>query len=176
MNDAPEAPGPRYQALIELLQTAEALWNASRVFFARWDLSPSQFNILSLLHDQPAGCTQIELSRRLIMHRSNVTGLLDRLEARGLARRQDNPVDRRAFMVVLTPAGKKLIRQIQTHYYHAAEAVWTGVSVPRARQLVSELAAVSANAERIAAVSANAERIAAAPDNSPKSRARAPKS
>lgn len=163
MNDAPEAPGPRYQALIELLQTAEALWNASRVFFARWNLSPSQFNILSLLHDQPGGCTQIELSRQLIMHRSNVTGLLDRLEARGLARRQNNPDDRRAFIVVLTPTGRKLIRQIQPHYYRAAEAVWTGVTISRARQLVSELAAVSANAER----------IAAAPDNPAKSGARA---
>ena len=163
VNDDLEGPGPRYQALIELLQTAGALWNASRVFFARWDLSPSQFNILSLLHDQPGGCTQIELSRRLIMHRSNVTGLLDRLEVRGLARRQNNPVDRRAFLVVLTPAGKKLVRQIQPHYYRAAEAVWTGVTISRARQLVSELAAVSAKAER----------IAGAPDSPVKSRARA---
>ena len=165
MNDNPEVPGPRYQALIELLQTAEALWNASRVFFARWDLSPSQFNVLSLLHDQTAGCTQIELSRRLIMHRSNVTGLLDRLEARNLVRRHDNPADRRAFIVVLTAAGKKLIREIQPHYYRTAEAVWTGIPAPRARQLVSELAAVSANAER----------IAAAPHNPPVSRARSRK-
>src|SRR5260370_35679642 len=110
MNDDPEGPGPRYQALIELLQTAEALWNASRVFFARWDLSPSQFNVLNLLHDQPGGCTQVELSRRLIMHRSNITGLLDRLEARGLVRRQDNPAHRPALNVVLNPAGTNLIR------------------------------------------------------------------
>src|SRR5260221_13601032 len=104
MNDDPEGPGPRYQALIELLQTAESLWNASRFFFARWDLSPSQFNILSLLHDVPGGCSQIELSRQLIMHRSNVTGLVDRLEARGLLQRRPNPTDRRAFNVVITAA------------------------------------------------------------------------
>src|ERR1700733_10022948 len=97
-------PGPRYQALIELLRTAETLWNASRAFFARWDLSPSQFNVLNLLHDLPGGCSQIELSRQLIMHRSNVTGLVDRLESRGLLRRTDSPTDRRAFTVILTPA------------------------------------------------------------------------
>src|SRR5580698_5762227 len=95
------APGPRYQALIELLRTAENLWNASRVFFARWDLSPSQFNVLNLLQDHPAGLTQAELSRSLIMHRSNATGLIDRLEGRGLVRRTDDPEDRRAFKVVL---------------------------------------------------------------------------
>ncbi|HEX4647076.1 MAG TPA: MarR family transcriptional regulator, partial [Verrucomicrobiae bacterium] len=116
MNARSASPGPRYETLLELLRAAEALWNASRVFFARWDLSPSQFNVLNLLHDQPGGCTQVELSRRLIMHRSNVTGLVDRLEARGLVRRQDNSADRRAFNVILTPAGAKLIRQVLPSY------------------------------------------------------------
>ena len=67
------APGPRYAALIQLLRTAEELWNASRVFFARWELSPSQFNLLNVLTEFPDGCTQSDLSRQLIMHRSNVT-------------------------------------------------------------------------------------------------------
>ena len=91
------SPGPRYRALLQLLRTAEALWNASRVFFARWDLSPSQFNILNLLCGRPGGCTQSELSHSLIMHRSNVTGLVDRLEARGLVQRRDSAKDRRAY-------------------------------------------------------------------------------
>ncbi len=144
-------PGPRYEALIELLRTAENLWNASRVFFARWDLSPSQFNILNLLQDHAEGLTQVELSRRLIMHRSNVTGLVDRLEARRLVQRKDDPVDRRAFNVVLTAAGLKLLREIEPHYYRAAETVWGRISPARARQLVAELSSVTANANRIAA-------------------------
>ena len=57
------SPGPRYRALLQLLRTAETLWNASRLFFVRWALSPSQFNVLNLLYDKPDGCTQIELSR-----------------------------------------------------------------------------------------------------------------
>jgi DNA-binding MarR family transcriptional regulator len=146
----PATPGPRYQALIELLRAAENLWNASRVFFARWDLSPSQFNVLNLLQDHPAGLAQIELSRRLIMHRSNVTGLVDRLEARHLVRRTDNPDDRRAFSVIVTPAGRKLLHEIEPHYYRAAETVWGSISPVRAKQLVAELTTVSANAGRIA--------------------------
>ena len=46
---------PGYRALMELLRTADTLWNASRVFFERWDLSPSQFNVLNLLRLSPAG-------------------------------------------------------------------------------------------------------------------------
>jgi len=168
MKGDPTSPGPRYQALIELLRTAEVLWNASRIFFARWDLSPSQFNILNVLHEHPAGCTQVELSRQLIMHRSNVTGLVDRLEARGFVRREDSPHDRRAFRVLLTSDGSRLLRQILPHYYQAAETVWTGVPIERARQLVSELAAVSATAEKISRlqppVSKNKQRNQALPD------------
>jgi len=150
MSASPPSPGPRYRALLQLLRTAEALWNASRNFFARWDLSPSQFNVLNLLHDQSAGCTQIELSRSLIMHRSNVTGLVDRLEARGLVQRHDSAHDRRAYRVVLTRAGKKLVQQILPRYYAAAEQVWGALPVARTHQLVSELTRVCANAEKVA--------------------------
>lgn len=149
MNRFPPAPGPRYRALLQLLRTAETLWNTSRVFFDRWNLSPSQFNLLNLLADQPDGRTQVELSRSLIMHRSNVTGLIDRLEARGLVRRHDSEHDRRAYRVMLTPAGRRLIVQILPHYYTAAEKVWGEISVSRAEQLVADLDRVCANAAAV---------------------------
>ena len=144
------SPGPRYSALIQLLRTAEELWNASRVFFARWDLSPSQFNLLNVLSDFPAGCTQSDLSRQLIMHRSNVTGLVDRLEERRLVTRKENATDRRAWLVVLTPAARKLLAELLPHYHAAAEQVWGKIPAARADKLVSELAAISENATRAA--------------------------
>ena len=144
------SPGPRYRALLQLLRTAETLWNVSRLFFARWDLSPSQFNILNLLCDRPEGCTQIELSRLLIMHRSNVTGLVDRLEARGLVQRRDSAHDRRVYRVISTAAGKKLLQQILPRYYAAAEEVWGTLPARRANQLINELTRICANAEGVA--------------------------
>ena len=137
----------RYQALLQLLRTSESLWNASRVFFDRWNLSPSQFNILNLLSLNPDGCTQVELSRLLIMHRSNITGLVDRLEKRHLLQRRDNPEDRRAYRVVLTPAGQKLIEKILPVYYAAAEEIWGNFPEARTKQLVGDLEKLSANIE-----------------------------
>ena len=147
-NSAP--PGPRYQALIQLLRTAEALWNASRAFFARWELSPSQFNLLNVLIDQPDGLTQTELSRALITHRSNITGLVDRLEQRRLVARRDVDADRRAYRVVLTAAGAALLRQILPHYHRAAEQAWGDISGKRAAQIVADLATVTETAARLA--------------------------
>ncbi len=139
--DAPATkPGPHYEALLQLLRTSESIWNASRVFFGRWDLSPSQFNILNVLRDSPDGVTQIELSRQLIMHRSNVTGMIDRLEQRLLVTRRDNPDDRRAYLVVLTPTAHKLLAEVLPAYHGAAESVFAGFSRKRSQMMTGELA------------------------------------
>lgn len=144
-------PGdPRYQALLQLLRTADALWSASRALFDRWNLGPSQFNILNLLDSQPAGLSQTELSRCLIMHRSNLTGLVDRLEQRGLVQRKDVAGDRRAYRVVLTEAGQRMINQILPHYFDSAVRVWDKVPPGRVASLQKDLRQAAANAARIA--------------------------
>lgn len=133
------APDPRYAALLALLRAADTVWNASRALFARWDLGPSQFNVINLLADQPGGLTQAELGRALIMHRSNVTGLVDRLERRGLLERREAAGDRRAWRVCLTPAGHRLWREIHPHYQDAARKVWGRLAARRARELTRVL-------------------------------------
>ena len=142
---------PRYRALMELLRTADTVWNASRLFFGRWDLSPSQFNVLNLLRLSHAGLSQSDLSRQLIMHRSNVTGLVDRLEKRRLVKRKEVAEDRRAYSVVLTAAGARLLRKILPRYYQDAVRVWDRLPARRATELIADLQRVTRNAERIAA-------------------------
>jgi DNA-binding MarR family transcriptional regulator len=150
MNPIQARPGPRYKALLQLLRSADTVWNASRVFFARWRLSPSQFNVLNLVYDQPHGLTQSVLSRALLMHRSNVTGLVDRLEARGLVRRRTLDGDRRVHRVVLSGAGRKLVERVLPTYYAAAETVWEPIPARRANELAAELDRIAVNAGRVA--------------------------
>ena len=50
-----------------------------------------------------------QISKRIFLSPSTVTGVIDRLEARGLvARRRDNP-DRRIISLVITDAGRRLV-------------------------------------------------------------------
>src|SRR5664279_969182 len=142
---------PGYRALMELLRTADTVWNASRVFFERWDLSPSQFNVLNLLYPNPGGLSQTDLSRQLIMHRSNLTGLVDRLEKRGLVARREVVADRRAYSVVLTAAGTRLLREILPRYYEEATRVWDRLPARRATELIADLQQVTRNVKQIAA-------------------------
>ena len=136
---------------MELLRAADTVWDASRIFFERWDLSPSQFNALNLLRLNPDGLSQTDLSRQLIMHRSNLTGLVDRLEKRGLVARQEVAADRRAYSVVLTPAGTRLLREILPRYYEEATRVWDRLPARRATELIADLQQVTRNVKQIAA-------------------------
>jgi DNA-binding MarR family transcriptional regulator len=49
-----------------------------------------------------------ELARRLDCDNSNITGIVDRLEARGLITRSPSPADRRVKLLVLTEQGQEL--------------------------------------------------------------------
>ena len=142
---------PRYTALLALLRAADTVWNASHALFSRWDLSPSQFNVLNLLADPPDGLTQSELGRALIVHRSNVTGLVNRLARRGLLTRRKAAGDRRAWRVALTPAGRRLWQQVHPHYRDAAVRVWGRLPARQARELARVLETLSVNAEALAA-------------------------
>jgi len=74
---------------------------------AEFELSPAQCHVLHLIepgHAVPMG----ELAGALSCDASNVTGLVDRLESRGLVSRQPSPADRRVKVLTLTGAGKRV--------------------------------------------------------------------
>ena len=73
--------------------------------WAEFDLTSAQGDLLCSLepgHSAP----MVALARSLHCHDSNVTGLVDRLEHRGLIERQSNPKDRRVKLIALTKAGE----------------------------------------------------------------------
>jgi DNA-binding MarR family transcriptional regulator len=71
----------------------------------RHDLTPVQARLLSRLLDGPQGMA--ELARCFGVEKAALTGLMDRAERRGLARRSPVPGDRRALQVTLTDVGRQ---------------------------------------------------------------------
>jgi MarR family transcriptional regulator, organic hydroperoxide resistance regulator len=71
------------------------------------ELSPAQCHVLHLIEpDRPLPMGQLALT--LACDASNVTGLVDRLESRGLVRRRPSAADRRVKVLVLTQTGSRL--------------------------------------------------------------------
>lgn len=75
------------------------------------NLTPQQAQLLCRLVGGPVGMT--ELSRLLHLERSSLSGLVDRVESRGLITRIRDSTDRRACHIALTPHGARLA--VQSH-------------------------------------------------------------
>ena len=105
---------PYAQSLSFLLSQVGA--RSAQLFAERlapFGVSPRAFGILSNL-DRAGGQTQQQLADALGIHRNNMVGLIDEMEAAGWVRRHRSQRDRRAFDVRLTRAGAALVARIST--------------------------------------------------------------
>jgi len=97
--------------VFNLLRTHSYLGPFIDANLRRRKLTSAQLNALLLLRQAgPEGMLMGEIGRKLVVTKSNVTGLVDRLERQGLAARADRP-DRRATAVRLTDAGARLLER-----------------------------------------------------------------
>ena len=99
---AGDAPVDVADGLVQLTTLVQAIY--ARVA-ERHDLTPVQARLLSVLLDGPRGMA--ELAHCFGVEKAALTGLMDRAERRGLARRSPVPGDRRALKVTLTDAGHR---------------------------------------------------------------------
>lgn len=108
MNGAESHACRAWQLLMRFFFAQRAHLQASD---ANFDLSPTQCHVLHLIEPgRPLPMSR--LADTLSCDASNVTGLVDRLESRGLVRRQSSLQDRRVKVLQLTPAGKRLRAQL----------------------------------------------------------------
>jgi DNA-binding MarR family transcriptional regulator len=88
--------------------------------FGKFDLSVTKYSVLKTLDKLPSPVKMTTLKDSLFVQRSssNITQIVDDLEARVLVRRIASPTDRRVWLIEITPAGRELLRQTDEHYLH----------------------------------------------------------
>ncbi|HEY8483760.1 MAG TPA: MarR family transcriptional regulator [Longimicrobiales bacterium] len=109
MNDRGRAE--REALLLGFLRAAQVLERRLEESFAAVDLTAARYWVLELLGRAGRPLPLREIAERLSCVRSNVTQLVDRLEADGLVRRIPDPADRRGVLAELTPAGRARERE-----------------------------------------------------------------
>jgi DNA-binding MarR family transcriptional regulator len=113
---------------------------------SEYELSPPQLGALKALDpDQPLAMSQ--LAGVLGCDNSNVTGIVDRLEYRGLVERRPADHDRRVKLLALTDEGRAL-RDSLAERLHAPPAELAALSVADQRALRDILARALATAGR----------------------------
>ena len=104
MNSATPPGGDAWPLLVRLFFAQRA---NLPLLAAELRLSPAQCHVLHLIEPErpvPMG----QLAETLACDASNVTGLVDRMESRGLVRRRPSAGDRRVKVLVLTRTGTRL--------------------------------------------------------------------
>ncbi|MGW7364721.1 MarR family winged helix-turn-helix transcriptional regulator [Streptomyces sp. NPDC054841] len=86
---------------------------------SRHALTGAQARVLGLLSVEPTAMRRI--AQKLKCEPSNVTGIIDRLEARGLVERRADPADRRVKIAAATEAGRTTAQQLRESLGFARE-------------------------------------------------------
>jgi DNA-binding MarR family transcriptional regulator len=97
-----------------LRETVDRLQRLRSGLFAAQGLTEQQFNVLRILRAAgPGGLPTLQVAKRLIEQTPGITRLLDRLEAKGMVRRERPGRDRRQCHGFITAAGLEVLERIE---------------------------------------------------------------
>ncbi len=96
--------------LRELVRAYQAFKSYDDAHIRQLGLTSSQFDAIATLGNTP-GMTFKQLAEKTLTTKGELTGIIDRLEKKGLVRREVSPEDRRSFLAVLTPEGERVFAQ-----------------------------------------------------------------
>jgi DNA-binding MarR family transcriptional regulator len=114
---------PVLPMLRELASCHQAIERYSARHVRSLGLTRAQFDVVAAL-GTPDSVTLRELSEATLITKGTLTGVVDRLERRGLVRRRSDPHDGRRTFVELTPAGRRLVaRALPRHVAYVRRAV-----------------------------------------------------
>ncbi len=129
------------------IDTARALLKAGFLFVNRAqgpyqarDLTLAQMDVLSTLaRAEHASLSCSEIAERTLITKGGITGILDRLEARGLVKRIPSPEDRRSVLIRLSAKGVELFRKLYPELMRANRSVLENAFRPEQIKELSKL-------------------------------------
>ena len=111
----------------------------------QFDTTLPRFDLMAQLERSPNGLKMGELSKRMMVTGGNVTGITDQLVTEGHVVRDENPKDRRAFIVKLTPQGRELFAKMAIEHEKWVIEFFDGMKDLDRHQLHTLLASLKAH-------------------------------
>ncbi|MGW0116957.1 MarR family winged helix-turn-helix transcriptional regulator [Streptomyces sp. NPDC003327] len=116
--------------VVELIGTVVARYHEEyEEAAATHALTGAQARVLGLLTLEPTPMRKI--AEKLRCEPSNVTGIIDRLESRGLVERRPDPADRRVKLAAPTEQGRDTARRLRDSLHFAREPLGELTDVER---------------------------------------------
>lgn len=104
---------PEQEAFLGLWRTFDRLHALEQELFARYELTPQQYNALRLLRAaHPGALRTTDLAARLVSRALDITRLLDKLAERRLVDRRRSEAKHREVHVSISPPGAALLDEL----------------------------------------------------------------
>ena len=113
------------EAVFKIISGSEALIKEANKFFSKYNVTVAQYNVIVILSTATDRVTQNDLVNEMVVSRSNITGIVDRLEKAGYVVREGDLKDRRVKYVRLLPKGKNLIKEVSDNYFKRLKDVFS---------------------------------------------------
>jgi MarR family transcriptional regulator, organic hydroperoxide resistance regulator len=140
------------EAVVGLFRTADVVRRVLGAVVGARGITLQQYNVLRILRGAGReGLPTLEIGERMVEQAPGVTRLLDRLEAKGLVRRERCRTDRRQVLCWLEPAGARLLDELAPPMRDAARRRLAGLDARGLASFITLMEAVRTEAPSQAA-------------------------
>lgn len=134
--------------LREIVRGYQAFDNYSAPHIKSMNLTPPQFDVIATLANQPP-MTCKTLGDKTLITKGTLTGILDRLEIKGIIERQTNEEDGRSQKIMLTSAGREIFEHTFPKHMRHLEKAFNQLSLQQMIDLTNTLKQLRETIEKL---------------------------
>lgn len=128
----------------EICQSARRVYQYLDSLFSEYDITPEQWAIIKQLL-QEEGISQKELSIAVRKDQNTTKAIVDKLTNKGYIHREGNPLDKRAFILTLTPKAREIAPKLSKLDEEMIDALKEGLSSEELDTLANILKRIQRN-------------------------------
>lgn len=130
------------QPFLLLMQTSKAIQERIRDEMSNNNLGITEFSVLEALYYQGKQTIQ-QIGNRILISSGSMTYVIDKLEKKGIIKRNDCREDRRVIHITLTDEGMEMMENIMPKYQDMVDSFFGDLNGDESKLLVNSLKKVS---------------------------------
>jgi len=116
------------KTLLNISRTAQIMRLVYNNVYNKYNISEPKFLVILLLSERDEGLQLIEIGRKMLVSRANITTLINRMEKEGIVERRANKKDKRSIKAHLTPKGREIFDRVKHLYIEFSEKMTSSLT------------------------------------------------
>ena len=122
----------------ELVRAYQSFETYSSAHIRQLGLTPVQFDVIATLGNRPP-MSYKQLGEKTLISKSSLTGVVERMIAKGLIVTLDNPDDARSLLLKLTTKGQRVFEKVFPEHLAYLEQAFKKLSAKRLKEITESL-------------------------------------